>query len=575
MYFIVVHLVAAIVLLLWAVRLVRTAVERAYSAQLKRTLAHAERNALSAATVGTGMAIALQSSTAVAALASSFASGGLLAGSTGLALMLGAYFGSALVASVLSFDLTLLTAPLIILGGTLFLRAEDRQVKQLGRMVLGIAFVLLSLEMVSEATAPWRDSGTLKVAIDYLRGDPWTGFLVAAAVTWLSYSSVASVLVIISFGTTGVIPFEVAVPLVLGANLGGTLIALGMTRGGDVRARRIAIGALLFRGGAALLCLVIFELLHFHNVDLPGTVGQQASLFHSGFNFAVMLLGLPLVGPASRLLDRLVVNRADIENTDVSRLRRPALATDTGGNVDAALASATRELLRMGEMVEVMLQPIMEILKGGDKIAIRRVKALEPEVDRANADIKVFLAQLDWDQMEAPQAQRATDLNTFAISLEQAGDIITRQLLRVADQLADRRLTFSAHGWQDLMDLHARVLGNLQLALNVLVSEDIVSARELISEKDAIGVMERNSVRHHFLQLRRGDPNSLETSELHLDTVRSLRHINSLLCVMAYSILSAEGELLGSRLTTEKADDNFPQMPAPNNGTVEGARGPS
>ena len=53
-YFIVVHLVAAIVLLLWAVRLVRTAVERAYSAQLKRTLAHAERNALSAATVGTG-----------------------------------------------------------------------------------------------------------------------------------------------------------------------------------------------------------------------------------------------------------------------------------------------------------------------------------------------------------------------------------------------------------------------------------------------------------------------------------------------------------------------------------------
>ena len=89
MYFIIVHLVAAIVLLLWAVRMVRTAVERAYSAQLKRTLGLAERNAFSAAIVGTGMAVALQSSTAVAALASSFASGGLLAGSTGLALMLG------------------------------------------------------------------------------------------------------------------------------------------------------------------------------------------------------------------------------------------------------------------------------------------------------------------------------------------------------------------------------------------------------------------------------------------------------------------------------------------------------
>ena len=548
MYFVFVHLIAAIVLLLWAVRMVRTAVERAYSAQLKRTLARAERNAFSAAAVGTGMAVALQSSTAVAALASSFASGGLLAGSTGLALMLGAYFGSALVASVLSFDLTLLTAPLIILGGTLFLRGNDRQIKQMGRMVLGIAFVLLSLEMVSEATEPWRSSELVIAAIDYFRGDPWTGFLVAAVVTWLSYSSVASVLVIITFGATGVIPFEVAAAFVLGANLGGTLIAFGMTRGADVRARRIAIGALLFRGGAAVLCLVLFEVFQVHTLSLPGNVGQQVSLFHSGFNLAVMLIGLPLVRPASRLLDRLVRDEAADENTDITRLRRPALASGAQASVDASLASATRELLRMSETVEVMLQPIMEVLKGGDKVAMRRIKMLEPEVDRANASIKLFLAQLDWGKMDEEQASRATDLSTFAMGLEQSGDIIARQLLRVANQLSERHLTFSEPGWQELMDIHARVLGNLQLALNVLVSEDVQSARQLISEKDAVGVLERTSVNRHFARLRKGNPNSFETSELHLETVRSLRHINSLLCGMAYSILSDQGELLGSKL---------------------------
>jgi phosphate:Na+ symporter len=434
------------------------------------------------------------------------------------------------VASVLSFDLTLLTAPLIIVGGTLFMRANDRQMKQLGRMVLGVAFVLLSLEMVSQATAPWRDSDVLAVAINYLRGDPWTGFIVAAVITWLSYSSVASVLVIITFGAAGVIPFEVAASLVLGANLGGTLIAFGMTRGADVRARRIAIGALLFRGGAAVICLVAINVLQVHTLGLPGNVGQQASLFHSAFNLIVMILGLPLVGPAARLLDRVVSDNAD-ETADIARLRRPALAAGPQGNVDAALASATRE-----------------ILKGGDKAAIRRVKALEPEVDRANASIKLFLAQLDWDQMDEAQASRASDLSTFAIGLEQAGDIIARQLLRVADQLADRHLTFSPQGWQELLDLHARVLGNLQLALNVLVSEDIESARQLVAEKDAVGVLERHSMNQHFARLRKGDPNSFETSELHLQTVRSLRHINSLLCGVAYSILSDQGELLGSRL---------------------------
>ncbi|KQT41954.1 hypothetical protein ASG47_18675 [Devosia sp. Leaf420] len=553
MYFIIVHLVAAIVLLLWAVRMVRTAVERAYSAQLKRTLAHAERSAFSAATVGVGMAVALQSSTAVAALASSFASGGLLAGSTGLALMLGAYFGSALVASVLSFDLTLLTAPLIIVGGALFLRANERQMKQLGRMILGIAFVLLSLEMVSEATAPWRESDVLLMGIDYLRGDPWTGFIIAALVTWFSYSSVASVLVIITFGASGVIPFEVAAALVLGANLGGTLIALGMTRGADVRARRIAIGALLFRGGAAVLALAIIEIFQVHSIGLPGDVGLQASLFHSGFNLLVMILGLPMVGAASRLLDRFVQAGASEESIDLARLRRPALTASSHGNVDADLASATRELLRMSELVEVMLQPTMEILKGGDKAAIRRVKALEPEVDRANAEIKLFLSQLDWDNMDEGQTSRASDLSTFAISLEQAGDIISRQLLRVADQLNDRHLTFSAQGWEELLDLHTRVLGNLQLALNVLVSEDIESARHLVAEKDEVGILERNSVSRHFARLRTGDPNSFETSELHLQTLRSLRHINSLLCSVAYSILSEQGELLGSKLASRSA----------------------
>jgi phosphate:Na+ symporter len=229
------------------------------------------------------------------------------------------------------------------------------------------------------------------------------------------------------------------------------------------------------------------------------------------------------------------------------------LTASSHGNVDADLASATRELLRMSELVEVMLQPTMEILKGGDKAAIRRVKALEPEVDRANAEIKLFLSQLDWDNMDEGQTSRASDLSTFAISLEQAGDIISRQLLRVADQLNDRHLTFSAQGWEELLDLHTRVLGNLQLALNVLVSEDIESARHLVAEKDEVGILERNSVSRHFARLRTGDPNSFETSELHLQTLRSLRHINSLLCSVAYSILSEQGELLGSKLASRSA----------------------
>lgn len=552
MYFIAVHLVAAIVLLLWAVRMVRTAVERAYSVQLKRLLAHANRSRIGAAAAGAAMAVALQSSTAVSALASSFAAGGLMEGRTGLALMLGAYLGSALVASMLSFDLSLLTPPLIIVGGALFLKGQSRQTKQLGRMVLGIAFVLLSLDMVGEATASWRDSDVLGAVISYLRGDLWTGFLVAALVTWMSYSSVASVLVIITFGAAGLIPLEVAAAFVLGANLGGTLIAWSMTRGADIRAARIAMGALLFRGGAAAVCLLLFQISQLHVVDLPGTVGMQASMLHIAFNLAVLVFGLPLTGPVARLMDKHLTAATTEGDLNVARLRSTALLSTSYRNTDAALASATRELLRMSEMVEVMLQPAMEIFQSGDKSAIRRIKTLESEVDQANREIKLFLTRLDWTAMDPPQARRATNLTNFAISLEQAGDIIAKQLLKLAEQKAERRLAFSEQGWEELTTLHARVLENMQLALNVLVSEDTESARQLVAEKDEIGILERQSMEQHFGRMRGGNPTSIESSDLHLETVHALRRINSLLTSIAYSILSDNGELLRSRLVQSR-----------------------
>jgi len=202
--------------------------------------------------------------------------------------------------------------------------------------------------------------------------------------------------------------------------------------------------------------------------------------------------------------------------------------------------------------VEVMLQPIMDIVRSGDKAAIRRVKDLEPEVDGANREIKLFLTRLDWASMDTTQTRRASDLSVFAIGLEQAGDIVARELLRVADQKLARRITFSQQGWQELTDLHARVLANMQLAINGLVSEDAEVDRQPVAEKDEVGLMERRSMERHFARLRSGDPNSFETSELHLETMHALRRINSLFTGIAYSILSQQGELLPSRLVGDR-----------------------
>ncbi|MBI4047789.1 MAG: Na/Pi cotransporter family protein, partial [Devosia nanyangense] len=406
-------------LLIWAVRMVRTAVERSYSTQLRRVLNFASSSKLAAAASGATMAIALQSSTAAALLAIGFAGSGLMTSATGIAVQLGAALGSALVASILSMDLSWLTPLLVILGGLLFFKGNARQTKQLGRLVMGLAFTLISLQMMSEATAAWRDSPVLEMGVTYLRNDLITAFLLAALLGWAIHSSVAAVLLIASFSTHGLIPVEMAAALVLGVNTGGAFITVILTRAMDVRARRIALGNMLFQVVVAVALLLVLQFIRPPLNWVTALPGSDVIAFHVAFNLLRVAVCLPFTGQMARLTERLL-KPAPNETMDVARLRQPALIREAKANPDIALASATRELLRMSELVEVMLQPVMNIYQTGDKVAIKQIKELEAEVNKANSDIKLYLASLDWDGMDEGQKRRGQELTSFAINMEQA-----------------------------------------------------------------------------------------------------------------------------------------------------------
>ena len=136
----------------------------------------------------------------------------------------------------------------------------------------------------------------------------------------------------------------------------------------------------------------------------------------------------------------------------------------------------------------------------------------------------------------------------MAIDFEAIGDIIAKNLLAQADEKVRQQLRFSDEGWKELAQMHARVVDNMQLALHVMVSGDLPSARQLVAEKSVLRRLERESHDRHLTRLRSGHSNSVETSDLHLEVVRSLKEINSLLVKVAYPILTENGDLLESRL---------------------------
>ncbi|MCK7611215.1 Na/Pi cotransporter family protein [Roseibium sediminicola] len=544
---VVIKMLGAVMLLLYAVRMVRTGFERAAGPTLRRVIGRASAGAVSGAFSGMVVAVLLQSATAVAMLAAGFATSGFITTAAGLAVLLGADLGSSLVVQFLVFDLSWLVPLLLAAGAWLFLKLDARAAKQTGRILLGIAFILLALGMIGEATSPLKDAGFMPQIAAYLGQDAPTAMAVGAVLAFLVHSSVAAVLMIAALVQNAGLSLEAAVPLVLGANVGAGLVALWLTRGMDRKARLLPLGNFLFRTTGAILALLLLARLTPLLEIIASNAAQQVVAAHVAFNFLLVVVCLPLTRPVSWLVERLLPEGATEENSDLL-LPQSALDRQLVSNPRLALASATRELLRMGELVEMMARPVILMLEKGSEPEIRRLQQLDSHVNAIHSSIKLYIAEVNRGELDAEQAERSMELVSFAVNLERAGDLVAKNLLELALELQSNKISFSKEGLKELTWMHDRVLANMELALNVLVSADVASARELIAEKDKMRALERESHDRHLDRLKTRTLQSMESSNAHLEVVRSLKDINSLFASAAVPILAREGQLRDTRL---------------------------
>ncbi len=537
----------AVMLLLYAVRMVRTGFERASGPTLRRAIGKASSGPVAGAVSGTAVAILLQSATAVAILASGFATSGFITTASGLAVLLGADLGSSLVVQFLVFDLSWLVPVLLATGAWLFLKLEARTAKQTGRILLGIAFVLISLQMIGEATTPFKEARFMPQIASYLAQDAPTALAVGALLAFLVHSSVAAVLMIASFVLNAGVSLDAAMPLVLGANAGAGLVALWLTRGMDRKAKLLPLGNFIFRTSGAVILLILIDTVHLPLEKISSNPAQQVVAFHVMFNLALVLACLPLTGSVAWLVERLLPEgRRDAESERLAP--QSALDPRVVDNPRQALACATRELLRMGEIVEVMARPVILMLEKGNPEEIRQLQRLDSQVNSIHSAVKLYIAEVNRGELTAEDARRSMELVSFAVNLERAGDLVTKNLLDLALELQSNKIVFSEEGLKELTRMHDRVLANMELALNVLVSADIASARELISEKDKMRALERESHDRHLGRLKSRTVESMESSNAHLEVMRSLKEINSLFAAAAVPILAREGQLRETRL---------------------------
>jgi phosphate:Na+ symporter len=549
-------LLAAIALLVWGTHLVRAGVLRVFGSSLRGILAASTGNRFTAALSGLGVTAVVQSSTATALITASFVERGLILLPAALAVMLGADVGTAVMAVVFSFDLSWLSPLCIFVGVTLFIARRGSRSGDVGRLLIGLGLILLALKLVSQSTAQLTSNPAVQMMLASLTSDRLLEILLGGTLAVLAYSSLAVVLLTATLATQ-VVGIDVALGLVLGANLGSGLLAVLTTLKAGRATRQVPLGNLLFKvmGVAITPLLIPFWLLWVQPwVPDPATL---TVLFHLSFNLLVCVLFIGLTRPVGQLVEKVLPLQDSGDALDrPNHLDPSALATPS-----LAISCAAREALHQADLVETMLRGVITVIKTDDLQLSQDLRKLDDAVDSLYTAIKYYLTKLSREQLDDAESKRWTDIISFTINMEQIGDMVERVLLSIEDKKIRKGRAFSEAGMIEIEAMHERLLTNLRQAMSVFLTGNVHDAQRLLREKGRFRDLEREYASTHLDRLSAQSMASMETSSLHIDLISDFKRINSNICSLAYPILDSAGVLPSSRLHKPEAAPGTAEHP--------------
>ncbi|GAB3629969.1 membrane protein [Pandoraea terrae] len=401
-----IDLAGAIALLLWGTHMVQSGAQRAFGAALRSLLGRALRGRLRAFLAGMGVTAVLQSSTATGLMTASFAAEGLVDLVPALAVMLGANVGTTLIAQLLSFDAAAVSPALILVGALMFRKVSNTRAHNLGRMLIGLGLMLIALHQLIELMTDYEDAPSLRMLLGAASTVPLVDVLLAAGLTWVADSNVATVLLITLLCARNVVPPYTAFALVLGANLGTAINpVLEGTAANDPASRRLPVGNLLPRAVGVVVALAALGPIGRFMVTIEPDNARVVADFHTLFNLMIACLLLPLLPLYANLLNRLLPSREEVDAPS-----RPLYLDPTARQIPTrAVGNAAREAFRLTDVLGGMLSRTRTAPAERDPKRIEEVRQRDEVRDSLNAAIRTYLMSLDHEQLAENDHRRLNE----------------------------------------------------------------------------------------------------------------------------------------------------------------------
>lgn len=510
----VLSLLCGLALFLYGMDVMGDALKKSAGNQLKSILGKMTSNQFKGFMLGLGVTMIIQSSSATTVMVVGFVNSATMTLTQAIGVIMGANVGTAATAwltgmsgmgegeSVTAFAKWLKPDTwmpiLAIIGICLIMFVKRGKKRELGTILLGFAVLMTGMAMMSDSVAGLKDSESFK-SILTMFNNPILGVLAGLVLTAIVQSSSASVGILQSLTTTGAITYGAAIPIVMGQNIGTCVTAMISSLGASKNGKRAAWAHLYFNVIGVIFWLAIFYAV---NAFVQFAFVNEAinmwgvALVHTVFK----LLSVLLMAPFTKLLEKLAVATVKGEENGVaSRLDERLLATPA-----IALESANAIASEMATVSCSVLKDAISLLSEYDSKKADAVRDGEDAADKMEDALGSYLVKLSAENMLANDSHKASMLLHIIGDYERISDHAVN-IAESAEEMKDKKLSFSAEAQKELATLTAAVSEILTLTEEAFTQKNLATALHVEPLEQVIDDLRDKIKANHVLRLQKSE----------------------------------------------------------------------
>ena len=506
------NLCGGVAFFLYGMSVMSSGLERIAGGRLEQLLRKMTDNPVKSLLLGAGITVAIQSSSAMTVMLVGLVNSGIMELGQTIGVIMGSNVGTTLTAWILSLAgiqgeslwLRLLKpevfSPVAALVGIILIMSgkSDRR-RSAGNILVGFAVLMFGMELMQDAVSPLADMPEFSAVLTAFT-NPFLGVLVGAVFTGIIQSSAASVGILQALSLTGSVTYGMALPIIMGQNIGTCVTALLSSIGVNRNARRVAVIHVSFNLIGTAVCLLGFygSDLIFHYAFMDAAIDPVGiAMTHSVFNIATTALLLPFTKQLERLAYRVVAETPEeqpVTLVDSRLLATPSVAIAESGNKTVEMARLARETI---------LKALSLLDRYDDKTA-EEIRANEDRLDMYEDKLGTFLVGLSGKALSEADSRRVSkQLHTIG-DFERIGDHALN-LLGTAREIRDKGIRFSPSAQKELETLLAALREILDITTRAFAEDDLDLARRVEPLEQVVDCLIAEIKSNHIARLQNGN----------------------------------------------------------------------